>query len=77
MPSKLSENLRVIRESNRERINMYIPEWKENLPEGSQWFPGSTGKPACKLCNGLGWLRRDWPIGHPDFGKLVACDCTR
>ena len=28
----------------------------------------------CPTCHGLGWLRRDLPLGHPDWGKLVPCD---
>lgn len=31
----------------------------------------------CQICGGLGWLRQDLPLGHPDFGKLFACDCSR
>jgi DNA replication protein DnaC len=30
---------------------------------------------VCSICGGTGFLRRDVPIGHPDFGKPVACDC--
>jgi DNA replication protein DnaC len=29
----------------------------------------------CPFCNGLGFVRADVPIGHPDFGKLVPCTC--
>ncbi len=36
--------------------------------------PGD-GLESCPLCRGLGYLRRDVPIGHPDFGKLVPCSC--
>jgi len=34
-----------------------------------------VGDPNCPLCHGLGYLRRDLPIGHPDFGKLQICSC--
>jgi DNA replication protein DnaC len=30
---------------------------------------------VCPLCNGLGYLRKDVPVDHPDFGKLVPCRC--
>ncbi len=35
------------------------------------------GKPevTCPLCKGIGYLRADVPVGHPDFGKLVPCTC--
>ena len=30
---------------------------------------------VCQTCKGMQWLRQALPFGHPDFGKLVACDC--
>jgi len=30
---------------------------------------------TCPICHGLGYLRADVPVGHPDFGKLVPCRC--
>jgi DNA replication protein DnaC len=29
----------------------------------------------CPLCGGLGYLREDVPVGHPNFGKLFPCQC--
>ena len=29
----------------------------------------------CPICNGLGYLRTNVPVDHPDFGKLVPCTC--
>ena len=33
------------------------------------------GDPNCPLCGGLGYLRRDLPVGHPEFGRLQVCSC--
>lgn len=33
------------------------------------------GDPACPICHGIGYLRADLPIDHPDFGKLKICKC--
>jgi DNA replication protein DnaC len=33
------------------------------------------GDPNCKICGGVGYLRQDLPVGHPDFGKLQVCVC--
>jgi len=33
------------------------------------------GNPDCPICGGIGYLRRDLPIDHPDFGKIVPCSC--
>ncbi len=30
---------------------------------------------VCPICKGLGYLRADVPVDHPDFGKLIACNC--
>ena len=29
----------------------------------------------CPICEGRKWLSVDVPVGHPDFGKAVACQC--
>lgn len=31
----------------------------------------------CPLCGGLGYVREDVPIGHPNFGKLFPCRCKQ
>ncbi len=33
------------------------------------------GKPDCEFCGGVGFLRSDVPVGHPDFGRLEPCVC--
>jgi len=30
---------------------------------------------TCPVCRGLGYVRADVPVDHPDFGKLVPCTC--
>lgn len=55
-----------------------VRDWKTMIPQGSQWFPGCPGNPACKECDGRGFLRLDGlPIGHPYFGRIILCDCVR
>ena len=39
--------------------------------------PQLVGDPNCPHCHGLGYLRADLPLGHPDFGKLQICSCRR
>lgn len=34
-----------------------------------------AGNPDCPHCHGLGYLRDDVPVGHPNFGKLAPCTC--
>lgn len=29
--------------------------------------------PVCETCGGLGYVRYELPVGHPDFGKLLRC----
>jgi DNA replication protein DnaC len=33
------------------------------------------GDPNCPICHGVGFVRRDLPIDHPDFGKVEICTC--
>jgi DNA replication protein DnaC len=35
------------------------------------------GDPNCPHCHGVGYLRPDVPLGHPNFGKLEICVCLR
>lgn len=35
------------------------------------------GKPDCPICGGIGYIRRDVPFGHKDFGKLSPCPCRQ
>jgi DNA replication protein DnaC len=34
-----------------------------------------ASRPQCPLCAGLGYVRENVPVGHPDFGKLFPCRC--
>ncbi len=33
------------------------------------------GDPNCPHCHGLGYVRQDLPVGHPNFGKVLPCVC--
>jgi DNA replication protein DnaC len=35
------------------------------------------GDPDCPMCHGVGYLRKDLPVGHPEFGKLQICTCRQ
>lgn len=55
-----------------------VRDWRSLIPKGSRWNPKDPGDPACKECEGTGYLRIDGlPIGHPAFGKIFLCDCTK
>ena len=32
---------------------------------------------TCPICGGVGYVRRDLPVDHPDFGRLEVCDCQK
>src|SRR5262245_45724320 len=44
-------------------------------PAGPPRFTDGVGDPDCPHCHGLGYLREDVPVGHPQFGKLQPCTC--
>lgn len=31
--------------------------------------------PTCATCQGRGWYTRSVPAGHPDFGRIITCEC--
>lgn len=35
------------------------------------------GDPDCPVCGGLGYIRRDVPVGHPEFGRVQICSCRK
>ena len=35
------------------------------------------GDPNCPICHGVGWIRQDLPLDHPDFGRLSLCTCRQ
>ncbi len=34
-----------------------------------------TATGVCPICGGAGFLRRDVPVDHPDFGRAIPCEC--
>lgn len=54
----------------------FVENWREMIPPGSRWRPGDKGDPTCQSCKGIGYVRMDFPVGHPDFGKLFECECV-
>lgn len=45
-----------------------------NMANSSSVKATTENKP-CPICGGVGFFRRDVPVGHPDFGRAVPCDC--
>src|SRR5262249_28400002 len=37
--------------------------------------PEPEPEPACPTCKDFGFVRKDVPIGHPDFGRALPCAC--
>jgi DNA replication protein DnaC len=52
---------------------------KESMPTSSNTEPREfmPGDPSCPHCQGIGYLRKDVPLGHPDFGRLTICSCRQ
>ena len=63
------------------KIDETLKKLAGGMPSGaSSTAPRSqalAGDPACPLCGGLGYLRRELPIDDPDFGKMIICSCRQ
>ncbi len=46
-----------------------------SVDKSSSESPASEPEWLCPICGGTGYLRQDVPVGHPDFGKIVSCQC--
>jgi len=59
--------------------NNFIPKKLANsiqLPFSSE-VQIPTDPNVCPICHGMGFLRQELPLGHPDFGKPVPCKCRQ
>jgi DNA replication protein DnaC len=34
-------------------------------------------EPSCPICKDFGFVRKDVPIGDPDFGRAISCSCRQ
>ena len=50
---------------------------EENSPTSSNTEPAPRPSNDCPICGGLGYVTRDVPIDHPDFGKAFPCVCQQ
>ena len=54
---------------------------KASSPSSSNTEPALRGDlpgdPNCPQCHGIGYLRADVPVEHPDFGKIRICGCRQ
>jgi len=57
-----------------------IEKGRESPPEDSLDSESGCGPiqddPACPLCADAGYVRAGVPLGHPDFGKALPCQCV-
>jgi len=70
--SKIDETIRKIRADIEEAGSAKNNQEENNEPIRQVKMPGD---PNCPICGGIGYLRRDVPINHPDFGKIYPCSC--
>jgi DNA replication protein DnaC len=69
--SKIDETIRKIRKAT-EKAGLAMNNANDDSTIRQVKLPGD---PNCPICGGIGYLRRDVPIDHPDFGKIVPCSC--
>jgi DNA replication protein DnaC len=39
--------------------------------------PEPEPEPSCPICKDFGFVRKDVPVGDPDFGRAIPCECRR
>src|SRR5919197_906377 len=39
--------------------------------------PLPEAEPGCPICKDFGFVRKDVPLGDPDFGRAIACTCRQ
>ena len=38
--------------------------------------PAASGDRACPICKGVGFVRQEVPLDHPEFGQALPCRCV-
>src|SRR3990170_6047150 len=77
----------VWRENLMEPLEEKLKKIAGDMSKGSSVTSSSTdpadrtrqflGDPNCPICGGVGFVRRDLPVDHPDFGKSAVCTCRQ
>lgn len=57
------------------RLAAYIEERAAEVGEVEIPVTRREQPDVCPKCGGAGYFRLDVPVGHPQFGKVVPCDC--
>ena len=45
--------------------------------DGAALLESEPSGEVCPICNGIGWVSKRVPVGHPDFGQVFPCDCQQ
>jgi DNA replication protein DnaC len=65
-----------------ERIDKILKRQTSPSPDEAEKSDSQTPSASkqewlCPICGGTGYLRQDVPVEHPNFGKLIECQCRR
>ncbi|MEX2431265.1 MAG: ATP-binding protein [Dehalococcoidia bacterium] len=66
----LGDILKRLRQQSISAAESLPPSWANAIDQ-------ATDEPDCVICGGRGWVRRDVPTTHLDFGKAFPCVCQR
>ena len=51
--------------------------WRIIEGAGAEIPPSDADEEACGVCLGAGWVSKNVPVGHPDFGEAFPCRCQQ
>ena len=78
MSKKKEETLKKVARKISENIQEGIGQTSlTGIDQAAQNSWELSGDPDCPTCGGVGYVRYDLPVGHPDFGKLQVCTCRQ
>ena len=73
----MSDELKGILKKIGEATSKANSQTSSNTNQNSHMQPDTVGDPNCPHCGGLGYVRADKPLGHPEFGRTVICTCRK
>ncbi len=56
-------------------LDKHLKQIGTNISKGNSRTSSTTSSDECPICGGMGYVTKNVPVGHPDFGKAFPCVC--
>lgn len=75
--TEMRPRLRIVDSTISEEPMQALSPVSQTTVQGAPGRSLAANSSTCTKCKGAGYLRQDVPYGHPQFGKLLECECHK